>query len=132
ARSVVRRDDRRSGERGRIPDDEHGRGAVQGREGVRHVTVVALDIGGTHVTAAQVESHTGKAEPLVRVEYEPHADRAILLDGILGAALSVAGCATRAVGVAAPGPFDYASGICRVQGLGKLEAIYGVDLRSEL
>jgi glucokinase len=96
------------------------------------MTVVALDIGGTHVTAAQVEPDTGKAEPLVRVEYEPHADRAILLDGILGAAVSVAGPATGAVGVAAPGPFDYANGICRVQGLGKLEAIYGVDLRSEL
>jgi glucokinase len=96
------------------------------------MSIVALDIGGTHVTAARVEPDAGKAEPLVRVEYEPHADRAILLDGILGAASSVAGPATGAVGVAAPGPFDYANGICRVQGLGKLEAIYGVDLRSEL
>jgi glucokinase len=96
------------------------------------MSVVALDIGGTHVTAAHVEPDTGKAEQLLRVEYEPDADRAILLDGILGAALSVAEPATGAVGVATPGPFDYANGICTIQGLGKLEAIYGVDLRSEL
>jgi glucokinase len=96
------------------------------------VTVVALDIGGTHVSAARVEPHTALAAPLVRVEYEPNADRGTVLGAILGAAASVTDSAIRAVGVAAPGPFDYEHGICAVHGLGKLEAIYGVDLRSEL
>jgi glucokinase len=106
---------------------------VQGREGVRQVSaVVALDIGGTHVTAARVEPDSASAEPLVRVDYAPHADRTVLLGGIVGAAASVAGPAADAVGVAAPGPFDYEHGICTIRGLGKLEALYGVDLRREL
>jgi glucokinase len=106
---------------------------VQGREGVRQVSaVVALDIGGTHVTAARVDPGSASAEPLVRVDYEPHADREVLLGGIVGAAASVTQPSVDAVGVAAPGPFDYEHGICRVRGLGKLEALYGVDLRREL
>jgi hypothetical protein len=34
--------------------------------------------------------------------------------------------------VATAGPFDYERGICLIQGLAKLEALYGVDLRAQL
>ena len=94
--------------------------------------VAALDIGGTHVSAGRVDLGSGTVERLVRVGYEPGADRPVLLEAILGAAASAADPAVDAIGVSAPGPFDYANGICRVRGLGKLEALYGVDLRKEL
>jgi glucokinase len=92
--------------------------------------VAALDIGGTHVSAARVDLSTGSVDSLVRVDYQPDAERRVLLDAILGAASSTG--TVDAVGVAAPGPFDYERGICTVRGLGKLEGIYGVDLRTEL
>jgi glucokinase len=92
--------------------------------------VAALDIGGTHVSAARVDSMTGSVDSHVRVGYEPDADRDILLECILGAASSVG--AVDAVGVSVPGPFDYERGICTILGVGKLETLYGVDLRGEL
>jgi predicted NBD/HSP70 family sugar kinase len=94
--------------------------------------VAALDIGGTHVSAARVEPATGTVEQHVRVEYEPDADRQRLLGAMLGAASSVCVPAVESVGVSAPGPFDYENGVCTIRGVGKLEALYGVDLRDEL
>ena len=94
--------------------------------------VAALDIGGTHVSAGRVDLVSATVERLVRVGYEPDADRSVLLEAILGAAASAADPAVDAIGVSAPGPFDYENGICRVRGLGKLEALYGVHLRHEL
>jgi glucokinase len=92
--------------------------------------VAALDIGGTHVSAARVDPETGSVRSHLRVGYEPDADRRVLLDHILGAATSVG--AVDAVGVAVPGPFDYERGVCTIEGVGKLEALYGADLRGEL
>jgi len=94
--------------------------------------VAALDIGGTHVSAARVEPGPGRVEGHVRVEYEPDADRDVLLDAILGAAIAVSAPAVEAIGVSAPGHFDYENGICTIRGVGKLETLYGVDLRREL
>lgn len=94
--------------------------------------VAALDIGGTHVSAARVEPASGRVERHVRVEYEPDAGRDVLLEAILGAAVSVNEPAVDAIGVSTPGPFDYANGVCTIRGVGKLEALFGVDLRGEL
>jgi glucokinase len=68
---------------------------------------------------------------LSRVAYRPDASREELPEAIVGAAVPVA-TGLELVGVAAPGPFDYERGVCRVTGLAKLEALYGVDLRREL
>jgi glucokinase len=94
--------------------------------------VAALDIGGTHVSAARVEPASGRVERHVRVEYEPDAGRDVLLEAILGAAVSVNEPAVDAIGVSTPGPFDYANGVCTIRGVGKLESLFGVDLRGEL
>jgi glucokinase len=94
--------------------------------------IAALDVGGTHVSAARVDLQAARVEPLVRLEYEPHADRAVLLQAILEAAAAVAAPTVAAVGVSVPGPFDYDNGVCTIRGVGKLEALYGLDLRSEL
>jgi predicted NBD/HSP70 family sugar kinase len=91
--------------------------------------VGALEIGGGHLSAARVDVATASVEPSTRcrIPLEPGAGRDELLDEIRRAATSVA--ASR-LGVAVPGPFDYASGVSKLEH--KLEAIYGVDLRREL
>ena len=95
------------------------------------MTVAALDIGGTHVSGGRVDVASGRVAGLVRVEYEPHAERGDLLERIVAVARG-AGAGAQAIGVAVPGPFDYANGICTIRGVAKLDALYGLDLRHAL
>jgi predicted NBD/HSP70 family sugar kinase len=95
------------------------------------MSVAALELGGSHVSAARVDVASGGVANPRRVPLDPLGSRDELLDGIVGAARSVADGATR-LGVAVPGPFDYDRGVCTIHGVGKLEALFGVDLRSEL
>jgi glucokinase len=91
--------------------------------------VGALDIGGTHVTAGRVRISAATVEPGARVRLA-YTGSAPPLQCILEAAGSVATSETGRFGVAAPGPFDYATGVCLVSH--KLPGLYGVDLRREL
>ena len=94
--------------------------------------VAAIELGGSHVSAARVDLAT-RAGPgrVTRISFRPDASRAELIDSIVGAACSIA-VRGDLIGVAAPGPFDYERGVCKVRGLAKLEALYDVDVRSEL
>jgi hypothetical protein len=101
---------------------------LQGRQSVVSECGRGADIGGTHVSAARVDSMTGSVDShVVRGVAEPMPID-ILLECILGAASSVG--AVDAVG-------------CRCQDRlrthlhdprrrGASETLYGVDLRSEL
>jgi glucokinase len=95
--------------------------------------VAALDIGGTHVSAARVNIASAAVEPGsgCRIPYRPDGSRGELLEAILRAAAAT-GTGVQKCGVAVPGPFDYENGVCTIRGVGKLEALYGVDLRHEL
>ena len=109
---------------------------MQGGEGVREVTdtdsVVALDVGGSHVSAATVDISSATVVPASRVRSEllNGAERAALLGHIANAARSARSGEVEAAGVAVPGPFDYDRGISLLEH--KLESLYGVDLRAEL
>lgn len=95
-------------------------------------TVGALELGGTHVSAGRIELRSASVDPAgrVRIRFPPAAGRAELVSAILRAARSIAGPDVLRLGVAVPGPFDYALGVSRMAH--KLEALRGVDLRSEL
>jgi glucokinase len=95
------------------------------------VSTAALELGGSHVSAARVDVATARVADFRRLPLHPHGRRGELLDAIVAAARSVADGATH-VGVAVPGPFDYERGICTIRGVGKLDALFGVDLRSQL
>jgi glucokinase len=99
---------------------------------VRSGAVVgALDIGGTHVTAGRVHIQSATVDPGTRVRVGfPAAGGPALLERIVEAAAAVATPEMGRFGVAAPGPFDYAAGICRTAH--KLPGLYGVNLRREL
>lgn len=96
--------------------------------------VGAIDLGGTHVTAARVDPVRWRLVPgsLRRRGFEPDVDRDALLDAILGGAAEAGLAGRGGIGVAVPGPFDYERGICTIAGVGKLDALFGVNLREAL
>ena len=92
--------------------------------------VGALDIGGTHVTAGRVDVAARAVEGRQRVPLARTASRAQVVAAVTGVTASIARDDVRRLGVAVPGPFDYATGVSRIAH--KLHGLYGVDLRSEL
>lgn len=96
--------------------------------------VPVLEIGGTHVTAVWVEAGRWRSIPDSR--HRLPLDSAGTATEILAA---IASCTGRlgpldgsALGVAIPGPFDYELGVGRFSGVGKFDALNGVDVRSGL
>jgi glucokinase len=94
--------------------------------------VGALEIGGTHASAARVDLADGSIEPASRIRVSLSADggRFELLAALSRATSSIAGPEIGRLGVAVPGPFDYDIGVSKIAH--KLRGLYGVDLRSEL
>ncbi|WP_405952029.1 ROK family protein [Streptomyces prunicolor] len=94
--------------------------------------IPVLEIGGTHVTAALVDPRDGRVSSRTREPLD--ADGAA--DAILAAVRHCADGLSVPVGarwgVAVPGPFDYARGIALFRGVGKFEALYGMDVRRAL
>lgn len=94
--------------------------------------VPAIEVGGSHVTAAFVDLASGKVGSRVRRDLEPDADAETLLHTIAAAATTL-GCAAEAVWSAAvPGPFDYATGVAHYRDVGKFESLTGVHVGMEL
>jgi len=96
--------------------------------------VGALEIGGTHVSAARVDLGKSSLEPksLRRLSLNPRGSLEETLGTMVSAARDVALPATARWGVATPGPFDYERGVSLIRGLGKLDALYGADLKARL
>jgi predicted NBD/HSP70 family sugar kinase len=96
--------------------------------------VGALEIGGTHVTAAVLVVGQRTIEPasVRRDDLQASGSRDELVRSIVTAAQRLAAPAVTRWGVATPGPFDYARGVSLIRGVAKLDALYGVDLRAEL
>jgi len=92
--------------------------------------VGALDIGGTHVTFGRVDVAARTVEGRERVPLAHTASRAEVVATITSAAASITRDDVRRLGLAVPGPFDYATGVSRIAH--KLHGLYGVDVRSEL
>lgn len=89
----------------------------------------AVDLGGSHVAAALLVD--GIPTRVVQRRFESvEASTARTLDSIADC-LVEAGSAARWI-VAAPGPFDYERGVCRIAGLSKLNELFDVNLRTEL
>lgn len=96
--------------------------------------VPVLEIGGTHVSAAwvdvgawRVDTGTGVRRP---VDARGTADE--LVAAMVGAGGSLRAADGESWGVAIPGPFDYVRGVADFHGVGKFEALRGVDLGAVL
>ncbi len=93
-----------------------------------------LDVGGTHVTAALVDLSAGRVVPgaTTRRSLDGAAPARVLLDIIVSCANDVKPQEGAPWGVAVPGPFDYETGVARFEGVGKFDALNGVDVGAVL
>ncbi|MFF2809089.1 ROK family protein [Streptomyces sp. NPDC058000] len=95
--------------------------------------VPVLEIGGTHVTSALVDLTArelmGEA---VREPLPAQGTAEEILDAITATATRLDPPPRALWGVAVPGPFDYEAGVGLFHEVGKFEALYGVDVGTEL
>lgn len=96
-----------------------------------------LEIGGTHVTAALIRpagsDETATVEYQQRFDLDSSASAPVITDRLLTAARSLQSRPHRQEwGVAIPGPFDYDRGVGEFTGVGKFDALNGVDLGQAL
>lgn len=92
----------------------------------------ALEIGGTHATAALVDLAAGAVSDRNRVRVDSHAGAESILETFAGAARAISAPQGVRWGVAIPDPFDYERGVGRFHDVGKYEALNGVDVRAAL
>lgn len=94
----------------------------------------AMEIGGSHVTAALVDLATGLVVPgsSHRRSLHPSGSATELLGTIVACGRDLPAAAGQRWGVALPGPFDYDNGVGLFVGVGKFEALYGADVRGPL
>lgn len=96
---------------------------------------IGVDIGGSHITAAQVDLQKGAviASTLTRAKVHPHGSAEEILStwsNTIKEALR--GSEDGQIGIAMPGPFDYLTGICLMKNVNKYEALYGLNIKEEL
>jgi len=98
--------------------------------------IPALEVGGTHVTAAVVDLSTGQVLEPTRSHRSLDSDGPAtdVIQTLLEVAAPVAAAAGRnaTLGVAFPGPFDYSRGIGRFEGVAKFESLTGLDVGAAL
>jgi glucokinase len=98
-------------------------------------TVISvMDIGGTHVSAANVDLEARTVLPGQSFREPLNADASA--DEFVS---TLVGCASRLPArpgsrwaIALPGPFDYERGIAQYEDVGKFDALHGYDLRAAL
>jgi len=93
-----------------------------------------LDVGGTHVTAALVDTGTWSSRPGTRhrLPLRSEGTTAEIIETIARCAQTLGPLTGTTLTVAIPGPFDYARGIGRYEGVAKFDALNGVDVRARL
>ena len=95
-------------------------------------TVPVLEIGGTHVTAALVDTGRGAVCESHRRALDASGPAEAIVEVLLQAAGLLAAPSGATWGIALPGPFDYEAGIGRFHGVAKFEALNGFDLGAAL
>ncbi|TQM06212.1 ROK family protein [Pseudonocardia kunmingensis] len=93
--------------------------------------VPALEIGGTHVSAALLAPPWSPG-PVHRSPVRAHGTAAQIVEDLLRCAAALGPQPGARWGVAIPGPFDYAAGIGRFTGVGKFDALRGFALGDAL
>ena len=94
--------------------------------------IPVLEIGGTHVTAALVDPRDGRVTSRTRKSLDADGDAETILGTVRRCADGLPVPPGARWGVAVPGPFDYAKGVALFRGVGKFDALYGMDVRAAL
>jgi glucokinase len=98
-------------------------------------TVVSvMEVGGTHVTAASVDMQTRSLRTgrSFREQLDGGGSAEDIVSALVRCAAHLPVQRVSRWAVALPGPFDYARGIGRYEGVGKFDALRGIDLRAAL
>lgn len=97
--------------------------------------IVGVDIGGSHISAAEVFFDAGNVEisnfqevdvDTFRSKEEIISNWALLIRSVVGDDSEFK------VGIAMPGPYDYANGISLIKDQGKMAALYGLSVKNLL
>ena len=97
------------------------------------MTVVSvLEIGGTHVTAADVAIDSRGVGQMFREPLDSDGSAEEIVSTLARCAARLPARPGARWSVAVPGPFDYEGGIGQFEGVGKFEALRGFDLRAAL
>ncbi|MFD7293791.1 ROK family protein [Streptomyces sp. NPDC059897] len=94
--------------------------------------IPVIEAGGTHVTAGLVDPADGHVARRTHRPLDPGARADDILGAVCRCADALDTPAGATWGMALPGPFDYARGMGLFAGVGKFEALYGVDVRAAL
>lgn len=94
--------------------------------------VGVLEVGGTHATASWVSLPDYEVRPAGRLEVHGDAAADVLLDSFADCVATLGSLQGAVLSVAIPGPFDYPAGIGRFAGVGKFDALNGVDVGAAL
>ncbi|SFC20421.1 glucokinase [Parapedobacter composti] len=99
--------------------------------------IIASDIGGTHITAALVDTNQWQVveSSICRHHVDSHADAKSILLSWAAPFQTVARNYpgdSPSIGIAMPGPFDYERGISHMRDQDKYDNLYGMDIRREL
>lgn len=98
--------------------------------------MAGVDIGGSHITAALVDKATGAivSGTWQRSSVPSSGTAAEIIEAwgaVIAASYEKQALPVR-IGIAMPGPFDYAAGICFIQGQHKYESLYGLNIKELL
>ncbi|MGS2740960.1 ROK family protein [Sinomicrobium sp. M5D2P17] len=96
---------------------------------------IGVDIGGSHITVARVDSKTRKYKPdsYQRQRVNPHGSTEEIIKNWAGAihnTLRKPG--NTYMGIAIPGPFDYKNGISYMKGQEKYDRLYNLNIKELL
>jgi len=104
---------------------------------MKDAIVLGIDIGGSHLTAALVDEATRKFVPdsYLRVRVNSKGTAEEILDiwtKAIDDTFKAHPVKSKRIGIAMPGPFDYANGISLIRGLDKYEALYKLNVKEIL
>ncbi|TXK33297.1 ROK family protein [Pontibacter qinzhouensis] len=99
--------------------------------------VLGVDIGGSHITAAEIDMEAQAILPATIVRQSIHSGgeaAAIIKDwaAALSPLIATVSSADVKIGIAMPGPFDYEKGISYIQGQDKYGSLFELPVKSML
>jgi glucokinase len=101
---------------------------------MQHETAIGIDIGGSHITAARVNLSTRTIEKdsvkRIRVNSKGSVDEIIQTwSTVIDQLMDENNCEDQKIGIAMPGPFDYAEGISLMKDNDKYASLFGLNVK---
>ena len=95
---------------------------------------ISLDVGGTGIKTCSVSARGERISEITKHPANANASKDEIIknlaDIIMGKAKKTDNLA--GIAIAFPGPFDYDRGISKIKGIGKYDAIFGVNIKEEI